>query len=210
MKRWVFLAVLQLGLVLIPAARAVADDLPADAKEEIDQFRREAARIGADAEAKIAAKKADLVKRLRALQTKYTKEGKLDEAVAIRDRVRQLEGAFAVGQQVQIKSRGTWCAAKVVKVKDGKYCVHCTRYGTSSYEWVGKDCLRGVARPALKYRVCQKVEVEWGGTWWAAEVLKVRGNQYYIHYTGWNDSWNEWVSECRIRLCGPWGTSHRR
>ena len=92
MKRCVFLAVFQLGLVLTPAARAAADDLPADAKEEIDQFRREAARIGEDAAAKLAAKKADLVKRLRTLQTKYTKEGKLDEAVAIRDRVRLLEG----------------------------------------------------------------------------------------------------------------------
>jgi hypothetical protein len=41
----------------------------------------------------------------------------------------------------------------------------------------------------VAYRVCQKVQVEWGGTWWAAEILKVRGNQYYIHYTGWNCSW---------------------
>jgi hypothetical protein len=165
MKRCVFLAVLQLGLVLTPAARAAADDLPADAKEEIDQFRREAARIGEDAEAKIAAKKADLVKRLRALQTKYTTEGKLDEAVAIRDRVRQLEGAF-----------------------DAE-----------------KDGIRCVARPALDYRACQKVQVEWGGTWWAAEVLQVRGNQYYIHYTGWSNSWDEWVAECRVRPCGPCG-----
>ncbi len=167
MKRCVFLAVVQLGLVLIPAARAAADDLPADAKAEVDQFRREAARIDEDAQAKIAAKKADLVERLRTLQTKYTKEGKLDEAVAIRDRVRLLEGA-------------------------------------------GKDGIGCVARPAVGYRVCQHVEVEWGGTWWAAEVLQVRGNQYYIHYTGWGDSWNEWVTDCRIRVCGPCGTCPRR
>jgi hypothetical protein len=169
MKRCVFLAVVQLGLILFPASRAAADDLPADAKEEVDQFRRESARISEDAEAKIAAKKADLVERLRALQTKYTKEGKLDEAVAIRDRVRQLEGGFAAD----------------------------------------KDCFRGVAGPVVAYRACQKVQVEWGGTWWAAEILKVRGNQYYIHYTGWNCSWDEWVPDCRIRPCGPGGTFHR-
>ena len=170
MKRCVFLAVVQLGMVLYPAARAAADDLPADAKEEIDQFRREAARIDEDAQTKIAAKKADLVKRLLELQTKYTKEGKLDEAVAIRDRIRELEGALAPE----------------------------------------KDCRRGVARPAMEYRVCQRVEVEWGGTWWAAEVLMVRGNLYYIHYTGWSCSWDEWVCECRIRPCGPCGMPHRR
>ena len=170
MKRCVFLAVLQLGLVLTPAARAAADDLPAAAKDEIDQFRREAARIGEDAEAKIAAKKADLVQRLRTLQTNYTKEGRLDEAVAIRDHVRQLEGVFAVE----------------------------------------KGGIRVIARPAVEYRVCQKVEVEWGGTWWAAEVLVVRGNQYYIHYIGWSNSWDEWAPECRIRPCGLRGPAHRR
>src|SRR5947209_5700561 len=56
--------------VLIPAGRVAADGLPADAQAEIEQFRREAARIGLDAEAKVAAQKADLLQRLRALQTK--------------------------------------------------------------------------------------------------------------------------------------------
>jgi hypothetical protein len=167
MNWYVSLAVLQLGLVLAPAARAVGDDLPADAKKEIDQFRGEAALIAVDANAKIAAKKEDLIKRLRILQTKYTKEGKLDEAVAIRDQVRILEGAVPVRPKFQ-------------------------------------------ARPPVSYRACQRVEVEWGGKWWAAEVLAVRGNQYYIHYTGWADSWNEWVTDCRIRACAPCVVPHRR
>lgn len=160
---------------LPPAARAAADGLPADAKEEIEQFRREAARIGLDAEAKVAAQKADLLKRLRALQTKYTKEGKLDEAVAIRDRVRLLEGAVAVGRQAR-----------------------------------APDCVPRVAGPAVRYRACQRVEVLWGGTWWAAEVLQVRGNQYYIHYTDWGNNWDEWVTDGRIRPCGPYGMFPRR
>jgi hypothetical protein len=165
MKRYVFLAVLQFGLVLTPTVWA-ADDIPADAKKEIDQFRGEAALIAVDANAKIAAKKAELINRLRALQTKYTKEGKLDEAVAIRDHIRLLEGGFVVRKTAP-------------------------------------------ARPPVVYRASQRVEVEWGGKWWAAEVLAVRGNQYYIHYTGWADSWNEWVTDCRIRACGPGGPPHR-
>jgi hypothetical protein len=164
MKQYVFLAVLQFGLVLIPAARS--DEFPADAKKAIDQFRGDAALIFADADAKIAAKKADLINRLRVLQTKYTKEGKLDEAVAIRDYVRVLEGGVV---------------RKVAPV-----------------------------RAPVVYRACQRVEVEWGGKWWAAEVLQVRGNQYYIHYTGWADSWNEWVTDCRIRVCGAGGPVYRR
>jgi hypothetical protein len=45
-----------------------------------------------------------------------------------------------------------------------------------------------------------QAEVEWHGTWWAAEVVKTNGDQYYIHYTGWANSWDEWVSPDRIRM----------
>jgi hypothetical protein len=45
-----------------------------------------------------------------------------------------------------------------------------------------------------------QAEVEWHGTWWAAEVLKTNGGRYYIHYTGWANSWDEWVGPDRIRM----------
>jgi hypothetical protein len=48
----------------------------------------------------------------------------------------------------------------------------------------------------------QQVEVEWGGNWWPAEVLKRDGGSTFIHYTGWDDSWNEWVPRDRIRPAG--------
>ena len=134
----------------------------------------------------IAAKKADLIQRLLFLQTKYTKEGKLDEAVAIRDRVRQIEGGNACGPQAPVQG--------------GKDCVPYIRYAVPSRRWVGKDCVRGVPGPAVQYRAGQRVEVQWGSTWWAAEVLQVRGNQYLIHYTGWANNWDEWVTKDRIRF----------
>ncbi len=43
------------------------------------------------------------------------------------------------------------------------------------------------------------IEVEWGGTWWAAEVLRGNGGLTLIHYTGWDSSWDEWVPAGRIR-----------
>jgi hypothetical protein len=45
-----------------------------------------------------------------------------------------------------------------------------------------------------------QAEVEWQGTWWAAEVVKTNGDRYYIHYTGWDNSWDEWVGPDRIRM----------
>jgi hypothetical protein len=46
----------------------------------------------------------------------------------------------------------------------------------------------------------RKAEVEWHGTWWPAEVTQTNGNRYYIHYTGWDNSWDEWVGPDRIRM----------
>jgi hypothetical protein len=43
------------------------------------------------------------------------------------------------------------------------------------------------------------VEVEWGGSWYAAEILRVSGHSSLIHYTGWASSWDEWVPAGRIR-----------
>jgi hypothetical protein len=46
------------------------------------------------------------------------------------------------------------------------------------------------------------VEVEWGGSWYAAEVLRVGGGSSLIHYTGWDSSWDEWVPAGRVRPAG--------
>jgi hypothetical protein len=44
-----------------------------------------------------------------------------------------------------------------------------------------------------------KVEVLWGGRWYPAKVLKVESEKYYIHYEGWDSSWDEWVKPERVR-----------
>jgi hypothetical protein len=43
------------------------------------------------------------------------------------------------------------------------------------------------------------VEVLWGGSYWAAEILEVRGKQYRVHYTDWGSEWDEWVERSRVR-----------
>jgi hypothetical protein len=45
----------------------------------------------------------------------------------------------------------------------------------------------------------KQIEVAWGQTWWPAEILRVQGTQYLIHYTGFAASWDEWVNTDRIR-----------
>lgn len=69
-----------------------AAPLPDDAAQLIKRFEQQEAEARREIEMALAKQREQLIKQLRDLQDRYTKAGQLDEAVAIRDRVRQLEG----------------------------------------------------------------------------------------------------------------------
>lgn len=71
----------------------VAEPLPADAQALINVFDGEAEAIRQKAEQEIQVRRVSLIASLQALQDVYTREAKLDEAVAIRDTIRQLRVA---------------------------------------------------------------------------------------------------------------------
>jgi DNA-directed RNA polymerase subunit RPC12/RpoP len=51
-----------------------------------------------------------------------------------------------------------------------------------------------------EHPVGSRVVVQWGGRWWAAEVVAVEGRERWrIHYLGWSSSWDEVVGPERIR-----------
>lgn len=75
----------------IPAAVVTEPEpLPADAQTLVTAFDNESAAIRQKAEQEIQAKRQTLMTTLQALQDSYTREAKLDEAVAIRNTIRQL------------------------------------------------------------------------------------------------------------------------
>jgi hypothetical protein len=43
------------------------------------------------------------------------------------------------------------------------------------------------------------VQVEWNGSWYKARVLEINQDTYKIHYEGYGDEWNEWVTATRIK-----------
>ena len=45
----------------------------------------------------------------------------------------------------------------------------------------------------------EQVKVEWKGEWWDALIREVMGQQYLIHYVGFDSSWDEWVGTERIQ-----------
>ena len=64
------------------------DALPAEGQQLLETFEADQKAIQEEADQKMEARRASAVKALEALQEQYTKAGKLDEAVAIRDYLR--------------------------------------------------------------------------------------------------------------------------
>lgn len=80
------------GPVFTARVMAARAPLPPDAQEVITQFEREQAGLRQELEAKIAARRQELQRQLKEMQDRYTRDAKLDEAVAIRDHLRSLQG----------------------------------------------------------------------------------------------------------------------
>lgn len=62
-----------------------------------------------------------------------------------------------------------------------------------------------LSRPAKRKvpRQGERVEVEWNGKWYRSEILATSNDQCRIHYSGFADSWDEWVTADRIRPFQP-------
>ncbi|MEI8379157.1 MAG: LCCL domain-containing protein [Planctomycetota bacterium] len=73
-----------------PAPLVICEPLPKDALNLVAGFDRESAAIRDKAEQDIQIKRRSLIVALQALQDSYTRDARLDEAVAIRDVLRQL------------------------------------------------------------------------------------------------------------------------
>tara|TARA_Y100000588_G_C14128646_1_gene870530 strand:- start:139 stop:1317 length:1179 start_codon:yes stop_codon:yes gene_type:complete len=49
------------------------------------------------------------------------------------------------------------------------------------------------------YQIGQQIKVEWNGSWWDAIIQDKNENQYFIHYVGFDTSWDEWVTIDRVK-----------
>ncbi|MBF0422132.1 MAG: RNA-binding protein [Magnetococcales bacterium] len=46
--------------------------------------------------------------------------------------------------------------------------------------------------------------VNWKGSWYDAKVLDVSGTRLLVHYTGYDSSWDEWVTMNRVAIQVLW------
>jgi hypothetical protein len=103
----------------------------------------------------------------------------------------------AVSRRVEVKSEGEWYKGRVIDVRSGQFRVHYYGWEDSDDEWVTARQFR--TRNVAHYPTGSTVEVRWKGKWYAAKILKNDGGVHLIHYIGFDDGWDEWVSAARIR-----------
>ena len=53
---------------------------------------------------------------------------------------------------------------------------------------------------AAAFQAGDKVEIEYGGTWYPGNVKEAKAGQFFISYDDYDSSWDEWVGSERLRV----------
>jgi len=115
-----------------------------------------------------------------------------------------------ISSRLEVRSDGDWYKARVIDVRGDSCRVHYFGFEDSDDEWVTRRQMRIPPRLAgeksgnewrwsNEYRPGANVEVSWHGQWYAARILEGESGRHLVHYVGYDDSWNEWVNDQRIR-----------
>lgn len=119
--------------------------------------------------------------------------------------------AFEPGDRVEVLWEGAWFEAAIVEATDESCLVHYVGWDHDYDEWVDDERIRypdGVDPNAVStleqtgsvHEIGSNVEVLYGESWWPAVVVGLSGDKYRIRYDGYDESYDEWVDDSRIRL----------
>jgi hypothetical protein len=64
--------------------------------------------------------------------------------------------------------------------------------------------LFSLSLPIFALGIGDFAKVEWKGEWYDANIIDQSGIQFRIHYRGYDNTWDEWVSPQRMRLQVLW------
>ncbi|HEY3965940.1 MAG TPA: Tudor-knot domain-containing protein [Planctomycetaceae bacterium] len=103
------------------------------------------------------------------------------------------------GERVEVLWNDKWYRAQIITTKDGEFHIHYVNYPASWDEWVGKDRLRPY-RPH-EYPAGAEVNVHWSQdqNWYPARVRRSWYGLHFVHYDGYSEEYDDWVSPDSIR-----------
>ncbi len=143
--------------------------------------------------------------RERQLNSFGMKNGNLNLVISVSKQPKQDKintkgvGPFALGSYVAAwnKSQSRWEPARIIALADGQYTCEFYHYSDKEQVVLPKDKLRSYY--FINYPLDTAIEVEWQGKYYPATITKSDNDFYYIHYTGYENYWDEWVLYDRIR-----------
>ncbi|MBD2438973.1 Tudor-knot domain-containing protein [Nostoc sp. FACHB-110] len=107
---------------------------------------------------------------------------------------------YAVNSSVEVwnDEEEDWYQATIQRIKDDQFYINYVGSGSSSNEWVGEENIRTRDYESADdngYAVGQKVKYwdEDNEEWYTAIIEEIRGQQYYVHYVGYDSSYDEWL-----------------
>jgi hypothetical protein len=102
-----------------------------------------------------------------------------------------------IGERLEAKRKEKWRRASIVEMDGARARVRYAGRGPEEGEWVEAHRLRPWT-PAHR-AAGEHVEVKWRKTWYPARILEGKLGVHRIHYEGFGDEWDEWVSSDRLR-----------
>lgn len=92
--------------------------------------------------------------------------------------------------------RQMWPARVVaIDAPQDRYRIHYLGWPDSDDEWVPPQRMVALEAPLEP----SDALVQWGQAWWPARVLVEKKGRTKVHFVGWSDHWDEWVTPNRIR-----------
>jgi RNA binding activity-knot of a chromodomain len=104
-----------------------------------------------------------------------------------------------IGEYVEAKwNDGKWYPGRIEKVDGSTFWIRWAGYKESENEGIQDTNIRPFV--PTQHAPGTRLDVEWQGSWYPAEVLTGRWGMHLVHYDDFEPVWDEWVSSSRIRL----------
>jgi hypothetical protein len=123
-----------------------------------------------------------------------------DNTIVSNTRTETDKSDATIGSYVFALHGGKWEVARIISKTNEEY--NCEFYFYSDKESKTLPSSKIKQPYFISYTIGSKVKVEYEGKWYDASIVKSEGDFYYITYTNYDNSYDEWVLYDRIRTGG--------